>query len=172
MHVLQTAGYHIPTDVAIIGFDDLQEARATTPPLTSVRPQFDALGRMAAELLLAQIAGQVLLPGPRYGTSVLITRESCGCQANTDRLLAMPEPRYPAALRVAELEGRVELEFVVGVTGRVDSSSVVVRSAAAAPFAAAAREAILAARFAPARLRGTPVAVRVRQAVVFRITSE
>jgi anti-anti-sigma factor len=97
MHVLQTAGYHIPTDVAIIGFDDLQEARATTPPLASVRPQFDALGRMAAELLLAQIAGQVVLPGPHYGTSVLISRESCGCPANTDRLLALLEAPAPAS---------------------------------------------------------------------------
>jgi TonB family protein len=86
------------------------------------------------------------------------------------RLLAMPEPRYPAALRDAGVEGRVELEFVVEVAGRVDSASVVVRSAGAEPFVAAARAAILAARFAPARLRGVPVAARARQAVVFRIT--
>jgi protein TonB len=86
------------------------------------------------------------------------------------RLRAMPEPRYPDALRAVGVEGRVELEFVVDAAGRVDSTSVVVRSAPAAAFAAAAREAIAAARFEPARLRGAPVAARARQAVVFRIT--
>ncbi|HEU4698223.1 MAG TPA: TonB family protein [Gemmatimonadales bacterium] len=87
------------------------------------------------------------------------------------RLLTMPEPSYPAALRAAGTEGAVELEYVVDVTGRVDTNSVRVLGPAPAPgFVTAARVALAAARFAPARVAGQPSAARVRQRLVFRLT--
>ena len=51
MHVLITAGLRIPEDVAVIGFDDIEEARYSTPALSSVSPNTGLLARRAIDLL-------------------------------------------------------------------------------------------------------------------------
>ena len=48
-------GLRIPTDVAIVGFDDLPWAEALDPPLTVVRQPAYEVGRQAMELLLKRI---------------------------------------------------------------------------------------------------------------------
>ena len=48
----------VPTELSVIGFDDIDLAENTIPPLTTVRqPKFD-LGRLAAMTILAMIEGQ------------------------------------------------------------------------------------------------------------------
>ena len=47
----------IPQDVSITGFDDLDFARCTTPPLTTIRVEADEIGRRSAERLIALITG-------------------------------------------------------------------------------------------------------------------
>ncbi|WP_437290225.1 substrate-binding domain-containing protein [Sorangium sp. So ce406] len=76
---LQAAGYRVPEDLAIIGFDDIVEAQWATPPLTTVRQRFDALGRLAYELVLAQLAGEVVAPGPVLAPTTFVRRRTCGC---------------------------------------------------------------------------------------------
>jgi DNA-binding LacI/PurR family transcriptional regulator len=51
MHVLMTGGLRVPEDVAVIGFDDIEEARYSTPALSSVAPDTGALARKAIDLL-------------------------------------------------------------------------------------------------------------------------
>jgi LacI family transcriptional regulator len=42
----------VPEDVSIIGFDDIEMAAWTDPPLTTIRQPTDAMGRWAVERLL------------------------------------------------------------------------------------------------------------------------
>jgi DNA-binding LacI/PurR family transcriptional regulator len=51
MHVLVTSGVRVPEDVAVIGFDDIEEGRYSTPALSSVSPATDALVSKAIDLL-------------------------------------------------------------------------------------------------------------------------
>lgn len=50
-----TAGFHVPEDVAIIGYDDIEFASAAAVPLSSIRQPRRTLGRRAAELLFDEI---------------------------------------------------------------------------------------------------------------------
>ena len=49
------AGLRVPEDVSMVGFDDVPEAAFFSPPLTTVRQDFDELGRQSLELLLDRI---------------------------------------------------------------------------------------------------------------------
>ena len=50
-------GLQVPSDVAVIGFDDIEEARFSTPPLTTVRQPLYQQGEAALDLVLAQLEG-------------------------------------------------------------------------------------------------------------------
>lgn len=82
MEVLQAAGVRIPEDVAVIGFDDMDVAQYTTPPLTTMRQPFSELGRTATEVLFTQLGGAVVEPAPVYVKTPLVQRHSCGCNAS------------------------------------------------------------------------------------------
>jgi LacI family transcriptional regulator, gluconate utilization system Gnt-I transcriptional repressor len=57
----QARGISIPGDIAIIGFGDQDFAAHTSPALTTVRVDRDALGRAAAAALLARFHGEEAL---------------------------------------------------------------------------------------------------------------
>jgi TonB family protein len=59
------------------------------------------------------------------------------------------------------------LEFVVGTAGKVEPASVRVVESSHPAFESAAREAVIGARFQPARLRSLPVRQITRQRVRF-----
>ncbi|HZG56704.1 LacI family DNA-binding transcriptional regulator [Paenibacillus sp.] len=47
-------GCRVPGDLSVVGFDDIQYASYTVPPLTTVRQDIHAKGQKAVELLMAQ----------------------------------------------------------------------------------------------------------------------
>lgn len=49
------AGYHVPDDISVIGFDDVYAAAFQNPPLTTVRQPLWEMGKIAAEILLRRI---------------------------------------------------------------------------------------------------------------------
>ncbi|MBV9198107.1 MAG: LacI family DNA-binding transcriptional regulator [Solirubrobacterales bacterium] len=75
LRALHEAGRRVPEEVSIVGFDDIPEAPYFTPPLSTVRQDFDDMGRRSVALLLRMIAGKRV----RSGTSAkpeLLVRQS------------------------------------------------------------------------------------------------
>lgn len=58
MQALREAGRAVPHEVAVVGFDDVDLAALTTPPLTTVRQPLREMGVLAARMLLARLAGE------------------------------------------------------------------------------------------------------------------
>lgn len=52
---LEQAGYRVPADVSVAGFDDDPPASTVTPPLTTVRVDRKQLGSIGAELMFRRI---------------------------------------------------------------------------------------------------------------------
>ncbi len=78
-------GVKVPSDLALVGFDDFELAELTHPPLTVVRQPAQELGRVAASLLFERIEREEL---PRTGKRIalpveLVLRRSCGCRHRT-----------------------------------------------------------------------------------------
>ncbi|MEG8275391.1 LacI family DNA-binding transcriptional regulator [Streptomyces sp. AHA2] len=74
-------GLRIPQDVALAGFDDIEDGRYSTPTLTTVSPDKEQLARVAVEMLEQQIYGSRHTgsrPLPREVTAAhrLLVRES------------------------------------------------------------------------------------------------
>ncbi len=57
MAALSDAGRRVPDEVSVTGFDDLPEAAYLRPALTTVRQDFDAIGRRAVELIARRLSG-------------------------------------------------------------------------------------------------------------------
>lgn len=95
MREFQEHGYHIPEDIAIVGFDDIPEAQITKPPLSTVRQRSDELGATAARLLLAQIAGQPAAASVDAIPTTFVERESSGSNLLT-RISQWKDPEIAA----------------------------------------------------------------------------
>jgi DNA-binding LacI/PurR family transcriptional regulator len=54
---LHEVGRKVPSELSLVGFDDIPEAAYFTPPLTTVRQNFAELGRRCLQTLLDRIAG-------------------------------------------------------------------------------------------------------------------
>jgi LacI family transcriptional regulator len=52
---LREAGVDVPTEVSVLGFDDVVGAATNNPPLTTVRQPMREMGRAAATALLQRI---------------------------------------------------------------------------------------------------------------------
>ncbi|MEW2305544.1 LacI family DNA-binding transcriptional regulator [Streptomyces sp. NPDC006655] len=52
LRALQQAGHRVPEDISVVGFDDMPETEYFGPSLTTVRQDFDELGRRALRALI------------------------------------------------------------------------------------------------------------------------
>jgi diguanylate cyclase (GGDEF)-like protein/PAS domain S-box-containing protein len=81
MSVLKEAGYLVPTDQAIIGYDDLPGNTLLSPTLSSVSQHSEEMGALAARLVMNLAAGKPVKPGAHIVGGSFTARESCGCAA-------------------------------------------------------------------------------------------
>jgi DNA-binding LacI/PurR family transcriptional regulator/signal transduction histidine kinase len=78
LEALQARGIHVPEQVAIAGFDDIANAKAITPSLTTVWQPLYGQVTQAAEQLFSLWAGQPVSGSVSLPTE-LVVRQSCGC---------------------------------------------------------------------------------------------
>jgi alanine racemase len=77
IHAAEERGLNVPQDVSLVGFDDIDEAAHTRPPLTTVRQPVREKGAEAARLLLAAVDRRDFeQPEHRRLETRLITRAS------------------------------------------------------------------------------------------------
>jgi DNA-binding LacI/PurR family transcriptional regulator len=67
-------GLDVPGDVSVIGFDDIDEAAHSRPPLTTVAQDLREQGQVAARMALALVDGRKVRSAPR--TPHVLVRES------------------------------------------------------------------------------------------------
>ena len=76
MNRLRQHNLRVPHDVSVCGFDDIPEAQFFDPPLTTIRQDFAALGRIGLEYLIEMIEHRDVYSGQRIIDPVLVVRES------------------------------------------------------------------------------------------------
>jgi LacI family transcriptional regulator len=77
LHKVYRAGLRVPDDLSIIGFDDIQMARVTIPPLTSIQMSRLELARAAVNALRAHVENTTTHREYKIDTK-LVVRESTG----------------------------------------------------------------------------------------------
>lgn len=78
---LSEVGRSVPDDISVVGFDDIPEAAYLIPPLTTVRQDFDAVGRRAIQILRSALDDNDVADGAvpeRLIEPELVVRASTG----------------------------------------------------------------------------------------------
>lgn len=76
MRALKSKGYHIPKDVAIIGFDNISSAELCEPPLTTINVPKQYMGEVAIQRLLEILHGGASHPVKIEVSTKLVKRQS------------------------------------------------------------------------------------------------
>lgn len=76
LRALHERGIRVPQDMSVVGFDDVPEAEFYIPPLTTIRPDFDAVAMATLELLREQIDQGASRGQRRVIAPTLVQRQS------------------------------------------------------------------------------------------------
>ena len=115
---LREAGYRIPEDQAVIGFDDAPEGEQQDPPLSSVNQHVEVVGVEAVRLLVRLLAGDAVAPGQHPVPTSLVARGSCGCTPDAPVPVGPglgQAPAVPADLPPREWLTRTLAEGLTGI---------------------------------------------------------
>lgn len=75
---LQSRNIRVPEEVAVVGFDDVEGARISSPSLTTVRQPIYEMAKRSVDLATSLIRGERVSANINMNTEMVI-RESCGC---------------------------------------------------------------------------------------------
>lgn len=73
MHSAMRQGVHIPSDVAVAGFDDLPACSLYTPTITSVHTPYEVLGKKTLELIFNRLKERTDIPHTGYTNLVPVS---------------------------------------------------------------------------------------------------
>jgi len=93
IRAIEARGLRVPEDIAVVGFDGIDDSQANIPSVTTVYQSFYELGHQGMEMLLTMMDGESL-PAQSIMPAPLIVRESCGCTSKSLTLLNV-EPETP-----------------------------------------------------------------------------
>jgi len=102
-------GLRVPADLSVVGFDDIDVSRATTPRLTTVRQPLQEMGRTAVTMLLRQLEGHTHEALSMELETRLVIRDSTGLApaANLGHRCITEAPRWaPVIHRCPYFAGR------------------------------------------------------------------
>ena len=85
---LTLQGYSVPQDIAISGFDDVRDARANVPPLTTCYVSVSDMVKKAMETIDTLLNGKEA-PACTFVPTKIIIRNSCGCESSTMKDLSL-----------------------------------------------------------------------------------
>ena len=78
IRALHDAGLRVPTDVSILGFDDIQSAAYwQVPSLSTIRQPLQKMGSVAAAALLRKIAGEAAPAIIRVKPELVVRESTC-----------------------------------------------------------------------------------------------
>ena len=120
LQVLQRHGIGVPDEVALVGFDGIEEGRFVTPPLTTVMQPLDELGGAAVDIALQALDGGRPADLNLAGTPVI--RQSCGCPPRLDC-----DPQMASIPPQATLEDRQAISELIDLAGSGDAESFTAR---------------------------------------------
>ncbi|MFW5981199.1 MAG: GntR family transcriptional regulator [bacterium] len=76
INAIKDSGLHVPGDISVLGFDDIEMASQIRPALTTMRVRKNAIGETAAELIFDRLISKRDFPLKVSIPSVLLERES------------------------------------------------------------------------------------------------
>jgi len=76
LHACHEAGVAVPDELSVVGFDDIPEAAFFTPPLTTVRQDFDSLGRDIMATVADVLRDEAAAPDRTSRVPELVVRAS------------------------------------------------------------------------------------------------
>lgn len=85
---LTLQGYSVPQDIAISGFDNVRDARANVPPLTTCYVSVSDMAKKAMETIDTLLNGKEA-PACTFVPTKIIIRNSCGCESSTMKDLSL-----------------------------------------------------------------------------------
>ncbi len=76
LRALHESGIDVPNQISVIGYDDTDDSAYFYPPLTTIRQDFDLLGRKAAEFMINLLAKSNIAPIQSVLPTELVIRQT------------------------------------------------------------------------------------------------
>lgn len=91
-------GVRVPDDVAVVGFDDIDEGRYSIPSLSTVSPDKPGIARVAIEFLISRMGGDTAAPAREaVARHRLVIRESSASPRSASARIPDSDSTQPAA---------------------------------------------------------------------------
>ena len=81
---LNKAGFRLPDDVIVTGFDNVSAGKLFYPALTTISMSYEEIGRIACQMIYESIKSGDISPKKRFVPSVFVKGESCRCSGELD----------------------------------------------------------------------------------------